>query len=171
MEESEILNLCNDYFNLGSSGLEYKIWRKGLKKDCVGQRVGNNHSSGYCFVKIKGKLYAEHRLVWLMHHGSFPVSELDHEDLDKRNNAIGNLRESTRSGNCSNRNGWGSSGYKGVTSNKRGKPWLAYIRKDGKVTRLGNFEDIEETAKAYDIAAMNLHGVYALTNFPKENYL
>lgn len=170
MQEKELLDLCNKYFSIGNDGLYYKIWRRGLKSDCVGTRAGNNHNSGYCFIKIKGKLYAEHRLVWLMVNGSFPESELDHKDLDKRNNSIDNLREAGRGGNCSNRDGWGASGYKGVTLNKRGKPWLAYIRKDGKVTRLGNFDCPIDAAKAYDKAAIEMHGEFAKTNFPKETY-
>jgi hypothetical protein len=150
--------------------LYFKKWRRGLRKDIVGQKAGNQHQSGYCFVKINGKLYAEHRLVWLMVFGKFPDGELDHKDLDKRNNCIDNLRPSTRKGNCSNRKGWSSSGYKGVYSTKRGKPWQASINIDGEMRNLGRFDDPKEAALAYDRAAIAEHGEFALLNFPMEDY-
>lgn len=165
MGEQELLNLCLDYFYLGENGLYYKIWRKGLSRDCVGKRAGNDHHSGYKYVKIKGKLYAEHRIVWLMVYASFPDGELDHKDLDKKNNSVDNLRQSSRTSNCANREGWSKSGYKGVYSNKRGKPWYAKIRIDGKDVHLGNFDCPIDAAKAYDDAATNTHNEFAKTNF------
>lgn len=171
MDSSELLPFCLEYYEVRDSGLYFKKWRRGLPSDIIGKRAGNSHHSGYKYLKIKNKLYAEHRIVWLMVYGEFPSGELDHKDLDKENNSIDNLRESDRGGNCSNRDGWGASGYKGVTANKRGKPWLAYIRKDGRVKRLGNFDCPVEAARAYDREALKLHGEFAKTNFNKEDYV
>lgn len=170
MNNEELRAFCLGNFALGRDGLYYSKWRRGLPAGCVGQRAGNNHASGYCFIKIKGRLYAEHRLVWLMVYGEFPAGELDHKDLDKRNNCVDNLRLATRKGNCTNRGSWAASGYKGVYSTTRGKPWQAAINLDGVMHNLGRFDDATDAAKAYDRAALAAHKEFALLNFPKEDY-
>ena len=170
MREDELLALCKEFYSLGVDGMYLKKWRKGLPKDAVGNRAGNSHHSGYKYIKIAGKLYGEHRLVWLMVNGSFPDCDLDHEDTNKSNNAIDNLRKSTRRQNMTNRNGWAKSGFKGVYPNKRGKPWNAKIRVNGEDINLGNFYVAEDAAKAYDIAAIKANGEFAKLNFDLENY-
>jgi hypothetical protein len=59
-----------------------------------------------------------------------------------------------------------SSKYRGVSWYKRDKKWEANINYDGKKQNLGSFEDEEEAAKAYDIAARAHHGKKAQLNFP-----
>jgi|SaaInlStandDraft_1057018.scaffolds.fasta_scaffold138161_2 hypothetical protein len=51
-------------------------------------------NSGYFRINIYGKSHQAHRLIWLYHHGYLPV-ELDHEDQNKLNNRLENLREVT----------------------------------------------------------------------------
>lgn len=170
MNEKELLEFCKEFFLVGSDGLYYKKWRRGLPKSCVGKRAGNDHHSGYKYIKINNKLYSEHRLVWLMHFGSSPDGEIDHIDGVKKHNNIGNLRKSTRGENCANRDGWSASGLKGVYPQKRGKPWIAQLTVDSETVRLGSFSTKEEAAIAYDIAAIKYKGEYAKLNYPKENY-
>lgn len=167
--DEELLALCQEFFTLGVDGLYYKIWRKGLPKSCIGKRAGNDHHSGYKYVKIKGFLYSEHRLVWLMVYGESPNGEIDHKDLDKSNNNVENMRDSSRSENCSNRNGWSASGYKGVYPNERGKPWFSKIAVDGSNIHLGSFNCPIVAAKAYDKAALKYKGEFAKLNFKQEN--
>lgn len=57
----------------------------------IGDEVGTICSTGHRRAMYKRKLYAVHRLIWLMHYGSMPV-EIDHKDTDKLNNSIENLR-------------------------------------------------------------------------------
>ncbi|KAK9277613.1 hypothetical protein L1049_007159 [Liquidambar formosana] len=67
----------------------------------------------------------------------------------------------------------GSSIYRGVTSRNREGHWQARIKvaSSKKDIYLGTFSSEEEAARAYDIAAIHLKGVNALTNFDISNYL
>ena len=65
------------------------------------------------------------------------------------------------------RKGKGTSQYKGVM--KRKNRWRARIRLEGKDINLGQFGTEVEAAKAYDTAARQHLGQFALLNFPQEN--
>lgn len=106
-----------------------------------------------------------------MHHEVFGREdgmEVDHINGNPLDNRTSNLRFVTKAQNQMNRKSVvSSSGYKGVTRNK--KSWSATIRKSvsgKKVTHyLGTFPTKEEAAAAYDRAAKFLFGEYASTNF------
>lgn len=68
----------------------------------VKKKVGNIKSTGYARLKVKGKEYFMHHLVWFYHKNYWPI-EIDHIDRDKLNNRIENLRECSRSENQKNR--------------------------------------------------------------------
>lgn len=59
-----------------------------------------------------------------------------------------------------------ASPFRGVTRNKR--RWSAGVQVDGKRHHLGTFDTQEEAARAYDEAAVRLHGHYAQLNFPDQ---
>ena len=54
--------------------------------------------------------------------------------------------------------------YKGVTKNSTNR-WVAHIYQNGQKIRLGYFLNPEDAAKAYDIAAKNIHNEFAYQNF------
>jgi hypothetical protein len=56
------------------------------------------------------------------------------------------------------------SGFKGVCWHKRDKRWRAQIRVDRGKKYLGEFTDPKDAARAYDRAALELHGDFARTN-------
>jgi hypothetical protein len=56
-----------------------------------------------------------------------------------------------------------SSRFKGVT--RAGRKWLAQITLRGQCVSLGRFGDEEDAARAYDLAATEAFGEYALLNF------
>lgn len=54
-----------------------------------------------------------------------------------------------------------TSGYKGVTWDKREQKWRARIGKEGKRKHLGYFDTAEEAHEAYKNAAPEYHGEFA----------
>lgn len=51
---------------------------------------------GYLIIKVKGKQFKAHRIIWLLNYGDFPKGEIDHINRNKLDNRIENLRESNR---------------------------------------------------------------------------
>jgi len=123
--------------------------------------------SNYVFIGIDGKQYQAHKLAFLYMKNIWP-NEVDHINRNRKNNSWKNLRIVTRTQNNGNMgiSSLNSSGFKGVSYNKRKDKWRAYIKKQGKQHHLGYFENKESAAKAYDVAAINFFGKeYANTNF------
>ena len=114
----------------------------------IGQKAGSEDNKGYRRVRVSGKDYLAHRLIFLYHHGWLPEF-VDHKDRDPRNNRIENLRPLTHSQNIANgKSTTSSSGYRGVTALKNGK-FLAQVMKNYKNHHLGQFDSAEEAHQAY----------------------
>lgn len=94
------------------------------------------------------------------------VGPPDHIDRNGLNNRESNLRPDPNGRNNANREGWGSSGYKGVYWYEKTSKWVAKIRVDGGLRHLGCYTDPVEAAKAYDRAALEAFGEFAVLNFP-----
>ena len=75
-------------------------WKKSYNA-YIGKEAGWINKRGYRYIEINGKAYFTHRLVFLCHHGYFPL-ETDHINGKRDDNRIENLREATRSENCKN---------------------------------------------------------------------
>lgn len=58
----------------------------------TGKRAGSNVHK-YRVVRVDGTFIQEHRLAWAWVYGEEPPAYLDHEDRDRHNNAISNLRD------------------------------------------------------------------------------
>lgn len=135
------------------------------KKDRYGrpynQPTGNKpaHADGYGVVKIDGKNYLTHRVIWLWHYGSWPTGETDHIDQNKMNNCINNLRDVSQSENSHNRNIQKNnlSGLPGVSWNNYANKYHARIQINNKNTHLGYFTNAEEAFLAYQLAKIKLH--------------
>jgi hypothetical protein len=96
-----------------------------------------------------------------------PAVHIDHRDRNGLNNCRSNLRACTPTQNSCNRARWtGKSSYRGVHKHREGK-WEAGIRVDGKRIYLGLFESDVAAALAFDKAARELRGEFAVCNFPQ----
>lgn len=92
--------------------------------------------------------------------------ETDHIDGDTLNNQRSNLRNCTPSQNACNRKKQkrNTSGYKGVTWNKRQKRYVAVICKNYKSVHIGSFKSEIDAAKAYNKKALEFFGEFARLN-------
>jgi hypothetical protein len=86
-----------------------------------------------------------------------------HRDGDPFNNRWRNLRLSSHSNNVANqsRKQSNTSGFKGVTLDRRRGTWMAQIKKDGRQYWLGRFATPEEAHAAYVAKARELFGEFA----------
>ena len=127
--------------------------------------VAGTVTRGYSYLHVDGNRYAAHRLAWFYTHGVWPSSLLDHRNMRGTANNIDNLRPATKSANGANRglNKNNSTGFKGVVEYRKNK-FLAKIKVNRVSTYLGCFLDPKEAAAAYDLAAVEHFGQYALTN-------
>lgn len=130
--------------------------------DPVGYASTNVRSGKtYIMVRMNYGTYVAHRLIWVLVHGTWPVSELDHEDGDGTNNRITNLREVTHVQNQKNmkRPSHNRSGHVGVTWIKRDQRWAARIYKGKKILCYGTYKTFEEAVEARKKAEIE-HGFH-----------
>ena len=92
--------------------------------------------------------------------------DVDHWNGDGLDNRRRNLRAATPSQNQHNRRKrlGCSSRFKGVHWHKRHGKWAAKIRIDGRQLHLGYFPVERDAAAAYNLAANQEFGEFALTN-------
>lgn len=131
-------------------------WRENRNsKTRAGDKAGTINNRGYRLIYVDGKLYSEHRLIYLYHRGIMPKI-VDHIDRDRLNNRIGNLRPVNSSLSNHNRNAYGTSGFRGVS--KRGCVFQSSIVKNGKRYYLGSFPTAEDAYNAYKKKSAELYG-------------
>lgn len=139
-------------------------WREQLgPRSVVGAIAGAMVGEGYWEIQIEGRCYKAHRLAWLHVHGVWPPARLDHKDTIRHHNWIDNLRLATNSQNCGNgkRRKTNTSGYKGVSFDKKEGKWRATIYLNYKQMFLGYFETPEAAHAAYVAKAKELFGEFA----------
>jgi myo-inositol-1-phosphate synthase len=101
----------------------------------------------------------------------FPGQDIDHIDGDGLNNRKDNLRTASQQQNQANQRirTNSSSRYKGVCQPSQAKTWVAAISVHGTVKYLGSFPTEKLAAAAYNEAALEYRGSYALTNVIEED--
>jgi hypothetical protein len=144
------LERLREVFFVDEDGWLY--WRKkphGNKpSSIIGKRVTTKRSDGYYQVKLDGRAYRVHRVVWALVYGKDPGDlQIDHVNGDRGDNRPSNLRICSASQNMLNkgRRPTNKSGIKGVcrATLAKAKPWRAYCK-----TLLGAFATKEEAVIA-----------------------
>lgn len=131
-----------------------------VNKQFEGKVAGTlDKSTWYMRVCIQSKLYRLHRVIFLWHHGYLPKM-VDHEDRNKLNNAIDNLRTTTSSQNNSNRSRTVSStGHRNVYPASDGK-FQAKVKLNG-VNYSKICDTLEEAIEAAKLLREQYHGEFA----------
>lgn len=157
--------LVKSLFNYHKDG--YLIRKKSISYNAeINCRAGNlSKSINRYVVSIMGNRYLVSRIIFLWHNGYLPQI-VDHENRNKLDDKIGNLRAASRgenNKNCSSCKG-STSKYLGVSLFKRDMSWHAQISINYKQTHLGYFKTQELAALAYNRAAVMHHKEFANLN-------
>ena len=146
---------------------EYKdgnlYWKETIASRAKkGNKAGSLYDTGYLMVGIKGKYYANHRIIFMMHNEYLPI-EVDHIDGNKLNNKIENLRPATVSQNACNRKliKTNTSGIKNVSWSKTRNKWVVKIDYNGNKNYIGAFDNLELADLVAQEARNKYHGYYA----------
>jgi len=105
-----------------------------------------------------------HHLLYAAFIANIPAGmRVDHKDRNVLNNSLGNLRLASRSQNAANSkiSVCNTSGRRGVSWNKRKHKWTAQIKVNQQHIRLGYFSNIDEAAKAYELASIKHFGDFS----------
>lgn len=146
---ADLYKKFHEYFNYEDGTLFWKksptTWIK------PGSRAGSLRSDGYYEIGFLGKSWLAHRIIFLIHHGHMP-DLIDHKDRNPSNNRVENLRESDKIHNSHNSKIQvnNTSGYKGVSWDKRKGKWCARAKSNGRYMFLGYHASAQEASAAYE---------------------
>ena len=165
-DDDELFRRIDGYDN-------YHVSNKGNVKDNKTNNImkQSTHQDGYKQLNLKNnekwKKFYIHRLVakaFLENPDEKP--KVDHIDNNPSNNNAKNLRWAT-----SNENGFNqgkrinnTSGFKGVSFNKKANKYEARININGKTKYLKHYETPEEASEKYEIKAKEIHGDFYYKN-------
>lgn len=150
-----MINELNKYYKYNpETGELIRIkLRHGANKK-LGTALNTKDSKGYLTTQINYKTHKVHRLIWLLHHGSWPIYEIDHKDGNVSNNKIKNLRDVPKSINQQNKviakNN--KSGVTGVRYRNDSNKWHARISVNSKQIDLGCFKNFNDAVNAREFA-------------------
>lgn len=140
------------------------IWKRGNTNHFHhhGKIAGRVNRAGRIQIKIDGKMYSAHRLVFLIEDGTFPELDVDHIDGNPLNNTRSNLRLVTKQQNSYNTKVSKNNklGVKGVSLTKNNK-FLVMLSINGIQEYLGTYQTLEEAASIMESNRNKHHGVYA----------
>lgn len=128
-------------------------------------------SKGYAVRRhyLGGGKYNEQAETLRMHReilGARRGQEVDHINGDKLDNQLDNLRFCTRSQNTANTalRSTNTSGFRGVTWNKKKQCWEVYLTHNYKHLFLGYFHELPAAVRAWNSKAFELRGDFAWVN-------
>jgi len=160
------LEILNELFELSSESPSGLCWKNPSKysKMKPGDVAGRKTHEGYWRVKINYVAYSVHRIIYYITTGAEPGDKMiDH--IEQRSDNF-KIRLATNAQNQANKKKIEgcSSKYKGVSYYAKYNKFKAGIMVKGNTIHLGYFVDEVEAAKAYNAAAEQFFGEYALLN-------
>lgn len=148
----------------------HKAWNAQWAGKAVAVRTVNDpQTSGRKsrLLRIAGKYYGEHRVVWAYVTGEWPKDEIDHRNVDSIDNRFENLREATHGQNQRNKGAMRNNrlGVKGVYYDRARKKYVAQSsvrRPDGSKTTkmIGRYATLSEASDVYVNHAKSHHGEF-----------
>lgn len=125
----------------------------------IGAIVGTVRRDGYLSIGCQGAEILLHRLAWILYYGEEASDEIDHKDGDRANCRISNLRKADRALNNQNKRKAYKNNELGILGVRRldSGVFLARIRVNKKLIRLGRHATAELAASAYINAKRELH--------------
>lgn len=140
------------------------VWKSHKTRPyLIGKVAGAITREGYKVIYLAPRQYKAHRLAWLHFYGSEPNGMIDHINRNPSDNRIENLRICNASQNAANSRirSNNTSGIRGVHWRPAHKKWVANIMVGGRYLYLGCFENKEDAAKAFQLAAPEFFGEFA----------
>lgn len=127
--------------------------------ELVKKYAWEKHRQGYARMNSYQKpRLLMHRLIM----GNPPGVQIDHVNQLKWDNRRSNLRRATHGQNQANKKMENKTGYRGVSFS--GYSYCAGLKYNGKTVYLGRFKNPKDAALAYNGAAFELWGEFALLN-------
>lgn len=138
------------------------IWRVARGNRAAGSPAGTINTDGHRQIRLDGKTYYTHRLIWFWETGTWPLSEVDHRDRNRLNNRFGNLRDATSEQNRFNQSGRPRENGlpHGVYAAKSGR-FRACITFKSRARHIGVFDTVESALAARIVKEQELFGEYA----------
>lgn len=129
-----------------------------------GSRAGSK-SGDYRKLRLGGKYYPEHHTAFLYMLGYLPKM-VDHKNRDKLDNSWANLRECTPTQNQLNRkvDSKNTSGYSGVSWDRKRSRWRVRFRVEGKSKDFGSYGCLELAGLVATEAREKYHGEFVGEN-------
>lgn len=162
MKDKEYLNECFEYDET-TGDLSWKErplhhfscdrFRRWHASRFAGHVIRSKDSAGYYTVMVNHVQEKAHRVIWVMHNGPIPDGmQIDHLNGDRNCNILSNLRIVSIGLNAKNRKmrSDNKTGVNGVCFENDSGKYVAYLTMDGKQTKLGRFDTIEEAKDRVD---------------------
>lgn len=151
-------------YNAETGVFTWRVERGGGRRR-AGDVAGSIDGGGYRQIRVNGARYKANRLAFLYMTGEWPIRQIDHKDGDRLNDRWDNLREAGTGENARNRKTPtnNTTGFKGVSMDKKTGRFRATICHNGRWISLGFFASAIEAHKAYIAKASELFGEFART--------
>lgn len=141
-------------------------WRRAMGSRAVGGApAGSLTAAGYWCIRLDGRLYQAHRLVWLWLHGEWPCYQIDHINGNRLDNRAANLRDIPNRLNRQNMHAARRDSRTGILGvGKYQGRYAARIRVDRKSVFLGTYESQRAAEAAYLAAKSQLHAAAVISS-------